>query len=376
MRTGIQKLVQQELDPFADQWENEGAAPLPQIFRRAGELGLLGIDKPEEYGGLDLDFSYVMVLAEELGRAHSPSLALAIGAHLSALPAITAHGSDELRREFLVPAITGESVASIGVSEASAGSDVSGIKTTARKDGGDYVISGSKMWTTNSTHAKWISLLVNTSETGGPYRNKSLIVVPMNTPGVTVGKPLHKLGMQCSDTAPVFFDEVRVPQRFLIGEEGMGFIYQMEQFQHERLYICLRTISGLEAAIGLTVEHTTERRAFGRPLIENQVIYHRLAELQTHVAALRAITYQACTTLIEGQDATQLASMAKYLAGKLALEVPSACAQYFGAEGYMWENRITRLMRDLRIAAVGGGANEIMLEVIAKQMGWIGRRKG
>jgi citronellyl-CoA dehydrogenase len=375
MRTGIQKFVQQELDPYTDEWEEEGAAPLPQIFRQAGDLGLLGINKPVEYGGLGLDFSYVMVAAEELGRAQSGSMGFAIGAHLSALPAVTEHGSDELRQEFLVPAISGEAVASIGVSEESAGSDVSSIKTTARRDNDDYIISGSKMWITNSTHARWMSLLVNTSQTGGPYRNKSLIIVPMNTPGLTVGKPLKKFGMHCSDTAPVFLDEVRVPKRFLIGEEGMGFIYQMEQFQHERLWGCLRTISGLEAAIEITADYTRQRRAFGRPLIENQVIYHRLAEMQTQLEALRALTYQACEELIQGQDATKLASMAKFLAGKLSLEIPSSCAQYFGGQGYMWENRITRLMRDLRIVAVGGGANEIMLEVIAKQMEWIGKRK-
>jgi citronellyl-CoA dehydrogenase len=376
MRRGIEKFVRQELDPYADQWEDEGGAPLPQIFRRAGEQGLLGINKPVEHGGLGLDFSYVMVAAEELGRAHSGSMGFAIGAHLSALPAITEHGSDALRQEFLVPAIAGEAVASIGVSEETAGSDVSGIKTWARRDGDDYVINGSKMWITNSTHARWISLLVNTGEDGAPYRNKSLIVVPMDARGLTVGKPLRKLGMHCSDTAPVFLDEVRVPKRFLIGEEGMGFIYQMEQFQHERLWACLRTISGLEVAVAMTVEHTRERRAYGKPLLQNQVIYHRLAEMQTQIEALRALTYQAGSTLIAGRDAARLASMAKYLAGKLALEIPSACAQYFGGQGYMWENRITRLLRDLRIVAIGGGANEIMLEVVAKQMGWIGGRKG
>jgi citronellyl-CoA dehydrogenase len=189
-----------------------------------------------------------------------------------------------------------------------------------------------------------------------------------------VGKPLRKLGMNLSDTAPVFLDEVRVPQRYLIGKEGMGFIYQMEQFQHERLWACLRTLVGLESAIELTADYTSERRVFGKPLIENQAIYHRLAEMQTQVEALRAISYQASAALVQGQDVTKLASMAKYLAGKLALEIPSACAQFFGAQGYMWENRITRLLRDLRIVAVGGGANEIMLEVIAKQMGWIGKR--
>ncbi|MFC7518142.1 acyl-CoA dehydrogenase family protein [Herbaspirillum sp. GCM10030257] len=374
MRRGIRKFVDQELNPHADKWEAAGAAPLPAIFARAGELGLLGINKPAEFGGLGLDFSYVMVAAEELGHAHSPSIPFAIGAHLSAIPALTAHGNDALRNEFLVPAISGEAVASIGVSESGAGSDVSAIKTTARKDGGDYVINGAKMWITNSTHARWISLLVNTSEEGGPYRNKSLILVPMDTRGVSVGKPLHKLGMQCSDTAPVFFDEVRVPQRHLIGEEGKGFIYQMEQFQHERLWACLRSISALDDAIALTVDYTRERRTFGKPLIENQALYHRLADYLSQIEAARSMAYRAGEALVSDLDVTRLVSMAKYLVGKLALEVPSTCAQYFGGQGYMWENRITRMLRDLRIVAVGGGANEIMLDVIAKEMGWIGKR--
>jgi len=371
MRSGIRKFVQQELDPHTDAWEAQGEAPLPQLFRRAGELGLLGINKPARFGGLELDFSYVMVAAEELGHAHCASIPFAIGAHLSAIPALTAHGSDALREEFLEPAIRGEAVASIGVSETGAGSDVSAIATRARKDGDDYVIDGAKMWITNSTHARWISLLVNTGEERAPYRNKSLIVVPMNTPGITIGKPLHKLGMHCSDTAPVFFDGVRVPRNHLIGEEGMGFIYQMEQFQHERMWACLRSLSALCDTVELTADYLRERRAFGRPLIENPAIHHRLAEMQTQLEALRALCYRAGEAIVNGGEVVKLASMAKYLAGKLALEIPSACAQFFGGQGYMWENRITRILRDLRIVAIGGGANEVMLEVIAKQMGWL-----
>jgi citronellyl-CoA dehydrogenase len=375
MRRSIRRFVAQELDPHTDAWESAGIAPLHEIFRKAGELGLLGINKPVEYGGLGLDFSYVVVAAEELGRAQAGGIPFAIGAHTSAIPALSNHGSDELRKEFLVPALNGDAVACIGVSEESAGSDVSGIKTTARRDGGDWVINGSKMWITSSTQGDWISLLANTSDENGPYHNKSLIVVPMDTPGVSVGKPLHKLGMHCSDTAPVFFDNVRVPLRHLIGEEGKGFQYQMEQFQHERLWACVRTLTGLEEVIRLTTEHTSDRKAFGKPLIDNQVIYHRLADYQSQIEAIRALAYRAAQAMISGEDVTRLASMAKYLAGKLALELPSSCAQYFGGQGYMWENRITRLMRDLRIVAVGGGANEIMLEVIAKQMGLIGKKR-
>jgi len=376
MRHGIRKFVRLELDPHAEAWEEQGEAPLPQLFRRAGELGLLGINKPARYGGLALDFSYVMVAAEELGHAHCASIPFAIGAHLSAIPALAAHGSDALREEFLAPAIRGEAVASIGVSEAGAGSDVSAVASRARRDGDDYVIDGAKMWITNATHARWISLLVNTGDEGGPYRNKSLIVVPMDTPGVQVGKPLRKLGMHCSDTAPVFFDSVRVPRRHLIGEEGKGFLYQMEQFQQERLWACLRTVSALDDAVQLTADYTRERRAFGRPLMDNPAIHHRLAEMATQIEALRALAYSAGEALVAGDDVVRRASMAKYLAGKLALEIPSACAQFFGGQGYMWDNRIARMLRDLRIVAVGGGANEVMLEVIAKKMGWIGRPRG
>jgi len=375
MRQGIRKFVQQEINPYADAWEDAGRAPLPQLFRRAGELGLLGINKPKRFGGLNLDFSYVMVAAEELGHAHCPSIPFAIGAHLSAIPALTAHGSDALRETFLAPAIRGDSVVSIGVSESGAGSDVSAITTHARKDAGDYVINGAKMWITNATHASWISLLVNTSDENAPWHNKSLIVVPMDTSGVEVGKPLRKLGMHCSDTAPVFFNDVRVPQHHLIGEEGQGFIYQMEQFQHERLWSCLRTLSTLQDTIDLTVDHTRERRAFGAPLLDNPVIHHRLAEMQTQLEALRALAYRAGEALVAHQDVARLASMAKYLSGKLALEIPSACVQFFGGQGYMWEHRITRMLRDLRITAVGGGANEVMLGTIAKQLGWIGKRR-
>lgn len=375
MRRTIRRFVQHELDPFANEWETAGAAPLHEIFRKAGELGLLGINKSQEYGGLGLDFSYVAVAAEELGRAEAGGIPFAIGAHTSAIPALAAHGTDELRREFLAPAISGEAVACIGVSEPTAGSDVAAVKTTARKEGGDWIINGSKMWITSATQGDWISLLANTSTENGPYHNKSLIVVPMDTPGVSVGEPLKKLGMHCSDTAPVFFDNVRVPLRHLIGEEGAGFRYQMEQFQHERLWACLRTVSGLDEVLRLTAEYTSERRAFGRALIDNQVVYHRLADFQSQNEAVRALAYRAVGAMVSGEDVTTFASMAKYLAGKLALEVPSVCAQYHGGQGYMWENRVTRLLRDLRIVAVGGGANEVMLEVVAKQTGLIGKRR-
>ena len=259
-------------------------------------------------------------------------------------------------------------VAAIGVSEEGAGSDVASIRTRARRDGDDYVISGSKMWITNGTQADWICLLANTSD-GQPHRNKSLIVVPMKSKGVSVARKLKKLGLHASDTAQIFFDEVRVPVRNRIGEEGRGFIYQMEQFQEERLYAAAKAVSMLETAIDITVEYTQGRKAFGKPLIDMQTIQHRIAAMHAEVEALRAITWSAAEIYIGGGDVTQKASIAKYLAGKLALDIPNACLQFWGGQGYMWESRISRIMRDIRLTAIGGGANEIMLQVIAKNMG-------
>ncbi|MFO1115887.1 MAG: acyl-CoA dehydrogenase family protein [Beijerinckiaceae bacterium] len=369
LRRSLRRFVQSEIDPHADAWEEAEIFPAHELFRKAGAAGFLGITKPAEYGGLGLDYSYSLVAAEEWGRALAGGVATALGVQTDmATPALAKHGSDALRREFLAPAIAGEMVAAIGVSEEGAGSDVASIRTRARRDGDDYVISGSKMWITNGTQADWICLLANTSD-GQPHRNKSLIVVPMKSKGVSVARKLKKLGLHASDTAQIFFDEVRVPVRNRIGEEGRGFIYQMEQFQEERLYAAAKAVSMLETAIDITVEYTQGRKAFGKPLIDMQTIQHRIAAMHAEVEALRAITWSAAEIYIGGGDVTQKASIAKYLAGKLALDIPNACLQFWGGQGYMWESRISRIMRDIRLTAIGGGANEIMLQVIAKNMG-------
>lgn len=369
LRRSLRRFVQTEIDPNADAWEEAQIFPAHELFRKAGAAGFLGITKPVEYGGLALDYSYSLVAAEEWGRALAGGVATALGVQTDmATPALAKHGSDALRREFLAPAIAGEMVAAIGVSEEGAGSDVASIRTHARRDGDDYVISGSKMWITNGTQADWICLLANTSD-GQPHRNKSLIVVPMKSKGVSVARKLKKLGLHASDTAQLFFDEVRVPVRNRIGEEGRGFIYQMEQFQEERLYAAAKAVSMLETAISITVEYTQGRKAFGKPLIDMQTIQHRIAAMHAEVEALRAITWSAAEVYVGGGDVSQKASIAKYLAGKLALDIPNACLQFWGGQGYMWESRISRIMRDIRLTAIGGGANEIMLQVIAKNMG-------
>ncbi len=343
--------------------------PIHDIFRKAGELGLLGISKPEKFGGMGLDYSYNLVAAEELGACRAGGVALAIGVQTDmCTPALARFGSDELREEFLRPAIAGEMVGCIGVSEVGAGSDVAGLKTSARKDGDDYVINGSKMWITNSPSADFICLLANTSD-DKPHVNKSLIMVPMNTPGISVSPHLDKLGMRSSETAQVFFDNVRVPQRYRIGHEGAGFMMQMLQFQEERLFGAANMIKGLEHCIDATIDYCKQRHTFGNPLIDNQVIHFRLAELQTEIECLRALVYQATEQYVKGRDVTKLASMAKLKAGRLSREVADSCLQYWGGMGFTADNPISQAYRDSRLISIGGGADEIMLGIICKLEG-------
>jgi citronellyl-CoA dehydrogenase len=369
LQASLEKFIASEINPHIDQWEAEGIFPAHQVFRKMGELGFLGVCKPEEFGGANLDYSYGTAVAEALGDIGCVGVADAIGVQTDmATPALARFGSDELRREFLTPSITGEFVACIGVTEPSAGSDVAQIKTDARKVGGDYVINGSKIFITNGTQADWICLLVNTGD-GPAHRNKSLICVPMNTPGVTIAKKLDKLGMRSSDTALIYFENVRVPQRNCIGEEGQGFVYQMQQFQEERLWVAAKSLRMMERAIRQTIEFTRERRAFGRSVLENQVVQYRLAELQTEIEALRGLVYRAVEIYVGGENVTRLASMAKLKSGRLSRKVADNCLQFFGGMGFMSEMPISRFYRDCRITSIGGGADEIMLHIICKEMG-------
>lgn len=375
IRRTVRNFVDNEINPHVDDWEKAGIFPAKTLFKKMGDLGLLGIHKPEAYGGMGLDYSYQTVFAEELGTIACGGVPMAIGVQTDmSTPALANFGSDELRREFLAPAISGDMVVSIAVSEPHAGSDVAAIKTTARKDGDDYLINGSKMWITNSTQADFLCLLANTSD-DKPHKNKSLIVVPTNLPGISFSQRLDKLGMHSSDTAQIFFDNVRVPQRYLIGEEGAGFVYQMIQFQEERIFGAANTIKGLEACINQTIDYTRERQAFGQSLLDNQVIHFRLAELQTEIEALRALTYDAVEGYINGTDVSLKASMAKLKSGRLAREVSDACLQYWGGMGFMWDNPIARAYRDTRLISIGGGADEVMLSIICKLMGTLPKRQ-
>ncbi|MBO6826959.1 MAG: acyl-CoA dehydrogenase family protein [Sneathiella sp.] len=363
------QIIAEHINPYVDEWEKDGIYPAHQVMKKFGEAGLLGIGKPEEYGGLDLDFSYEMVFSEALGDIRANGVSTSIGVQTSmCTPALAKYGSDELRRDYLAPTIAGDLVGCIGVSENSAGSDVAQIRTTARRDGDDYVINGSKMWITNGVQGDWICLLCNTGEGRGHY-NKSLIIVPLDTKGVSLSRKLNKMNLWSSDTAELFFDDVRVSARNLIGEEGRGFIYQMEQFQEERMFAVARNIRVLDVIIEETSDYTASRSVFGKSVRDNQVVYHKLAELSSEVEAVRALLYSTAERYLEGEDVTKLASMGKYLIGKLAMKIPTECLQFWGGQGLMNENYISRAYRDLRLTAIGGGANEIMLEVIAKYMG-------
>ncbi len=375
LRETVRRFVETEINPHVDAWEAAGVFPAHELFKKAGELGLLGISKPEEYGGLGLDYSYSVVASEELGLARCGGVPMAIGVQSDmCTPALARFGSDALRERYLAPSIAGDLVGCLGVSEASAGSDVAGIKTRARKDGGDYLISGSKMWITNGTQADWMCALVNTSE-DHPHRNKSLVVIPMDAKGVTRDRKLNKMGMRSSDTAEVYFDEVRVPQTNRIGDEGFGFMYQMLQFQEERLWGAANVLKGLETVIADTRDYAGGREAFGQTILDFQTVHFRLAELSTEVEALRALVYSATEQYIRGENVTRLASMAKLKAGRLAREVTDSCLQFWGGMGFMWETSVARAYRDTRLISIGGGADEVMLSIICKIDGTLPSKK-
>ena len=376
IRDTLKRYIDEHINPHVDEWEEAGIFPAHQVFKGLGDLGLLGLTKPEAYGGAGLDYSYGMVMAETLGHINCGGVPMAIGVQTDmCTPALARFGGDELRKEFLMPAIAGDMVGCIGVSEPGAGSDVAGIKSVARKDGDDYVISGQKMWITNGIQADWMCMLVNTSD-GPAHKNKSLVMVPMRdgpngqlTKGIEIAQKIRKIGMNSSDTGLIYLDDVRVPQRNLIGQEGAGFVYQMQQFQEERLWAAASSLVTLTECVRKTIEWAQQRKMFGATLIDQQWVQFKLAELQTEIEALRALTWRAGELYVGGQDVLQLASMAKLKAGRLTREVADTCLQFWGGMGFTWENRVSRLYRDGRLGSIGGGADEVMLGIIAKTMG-------
>ena len=370
VRKSVREFVDKEINPFMDDWEESGMPPLHDLFKKMGDLGFLGIRYDEKYGGQGLDYWYDTAFLEELGRIKGAGIPTAIGVQTHmATPAIAEFGSEYLKQEYLKPAIKGDMVAAIAVTEPGAGSDVAAIATTATKDGNDFIINGSKTYITNGTQADFLTLLARTSDDPG-YHSFSLIVVPTDLPGFSVSKKLNKMGLRSSDTAELFFDDLRVPAKNVIGNVGEGFIYQMMQFQHERFTILPIAYVAAEEIIAMTVEHIKKRVVFGKPLISKQTLRHRLADWQTEVECLRQLTYHIVRMKMAGLDATREISMGKLFAARVTQAVADGCLQMHGGLGFMDESLVSRFSRDMRLFSIGGGADEVMKEVIGKIEGY------
>ncbi len=366
-RKAVRDYCEKELAPNAEEWEEARLFPR-EVFQEMGKLGFLGCRFPEEVGGAGGDTWYTAVFAEELPRCQMAGLAMSILVQSDmATPIINEVGSDEQKEEFLVPALKGEKIAALGVSEPGAGSDVAGIRTTAKKDGDDYIINGQKTWITNGTRADFITLAART-DPDDRYGGISLFLFPTDTPGFEVGNKLEKIGNHSSDTAELFFEDCRIPSRYLLGHEGAGFYYIMQNFQGERLVGALTGTSGAQIVVNNTIQYCQEREAFGRPLTGFQVTRHKIVDMETRLEACRTLTYHATDLFDRGVPAQREISMAKLMVGDTAMSVIDECLQLHGGMGYVEEGSVARAWRDTRLLSIGGGTSEIMKEIISKLM--------
>jgi citronellyl-CoA dehydrogenase len=370
VRRSVAEFVKREINPYVDEWEAQGSAPLKELFLKMGELGFLGIRYSPRYGGMGLDYWYDTVFLEELGHIRALGLAVAISVQTHmATPAINEFGSEYLKDRYLRAAIAGEMVGAIAVTEPSAGSDVAALQSRAVRQGDVYVLNGSKLFITNGTQADFYTLLARTSDEPG-YHAFSLFVVPAALPGVTVSRKLDKLGARISDTAELFFDQVLVPAENLIGQEGEGFIYQMQQFQHERFSLLPYCCVAARDMVEMTVEHLKKRVVFGKPLISKQVLRHRLVDWMTEIECLQQLIYHIVRLKEAGMDATRQISMGKLYAGQMVKKVSAGCLQMYGGLGFMNDCLISRYFRDFCGLPIGGGADEVMRDVIARLNGY------
>ncbi len=370
VRKAVRDFVKKEINPHVDEWEEAGMTPLHELFKKMGDLGFLGIRYDEADGGEGLDYWYETIVLEECARIKCGGIPMAISVQSNmATPAIAEFGSEYLKQTYLKPALEGKMVAAIAVTEPDAGSDVAAIKTTAVKQGDHYLLNGSKTYITNGLQADFLTLLAKTSEEPG-YHSFSLFVVPTNLPGFHLSKKLDKLGMRSSDTAELYFDNMKIPVKNLIGIEGEGFIQQMQQFQHERFAVLPLTYISVKEMIFETIEYLKGRIVFGKPLIKKQVLRHRLAHWLAQAESLQQFAYHIVRMKMEGQDVTRQISMGKLLGGDLLNDVSSGCLQMYGGMGFMNEMRISRMFRDSRLISIGGGASEVMSEIITKTYGF------
>ena len=369
-RHSVRGVLAREVVPHIEEWEAAGVFPAHQLFKALGAAGLLGLEYAPAYGGQGADHSYTVILGEELGRMGCAGVAMAVAVQTDmATPSLHRHGSHELKQRYLAPALRGEMVAAIAVTEHDAGSDVAGLRTRAERDGDEWVINGSKLYITNGTQADWLCLLARTSGEGG-YRGMSQIILPADTPGFSVSRKLRKLGNHCSDTAELSFTDVRVPVSNTIGQAGRGFQQQMGQFQNERMIAAYTAVGAMAGALRRTADYLREREAFGGPLLSKQYVQFRLAELSAEVDMLRHYNYACAQAYVRGEDTTRFASVAKLKAGRLNREIADTCLQFHGGFGYMEETWVSRYFRDSRLLSIGGGADEVMLQILARLDGF------
>ncbi|HEY2600426.1 MAG TPA: acyl-CoA dehydrogenase family protein [Thermoleophilaceae bacterium] len=368
LRESIRRFVETELRPHAREWEEAQWFP-NHVFTRMAELGFLGLKYPEEHGGQGGDYLHDAVLAEELARCGSGGLAAGIGAHISiATPPIWKFGSEEQKRRWLAPAIAGEKIAALGITEADAGSDVAGLRTRAKKVDGGYLVNGSKTFITNGVRADFVVTAVKTTEEGG-HRGISFLVIEKGMDGFSVSRKLEKLGWHASDTGELAFDDVFVPDENLLGDENKGFYLIMANFQWERLVMALGSVGGMQVTLDRALTFAKERETFGRPIGKHQAIRHKLAEMAVKVETGRALTYHALRLFADGQDAIREVTMAKLKTQRDAFDVADDALQIHGGAGYMREYEVERAARDARLGPIGGGTDEIMKEILGKLLG-------
>ncbi len=367
VRANVRRFVEQEIQPFVEEWEEEGSFPR-ELFKKAGNAGILGIGHPEEYGGSgEGDIFSKIAASEELMRASSGGLVASLGSIDIGLPPVWRWGSEPLKQRIVPEVISGNRIAALAITEPGGGSDVANLRTTAKKDGNDYIINGSKTFITSGHRADYYTVAVRTG--GDGYGGISLILVEADRPGFSRGKNLKKTGWWASDTAELFFEDCRVPQENLVGAENTGFVAIMSNFALERLALCVMANMTSELALEASLNYARERNAFGRPIGKFQITRHKLAEMATQLEASKTLTYRLAQRIQAGQTVVKEISMAKNFATNTSDRITYDAVQIFGGMGYMRGSVVERLARDNRILSIGGGTYEIMNEVIAKQLG-------
>ncbi len=368
LRESVRRFVEKELRPHAQEWEDARWFP-NEVFKELASVGFLGLKYPEEYGGEGGDHVHDAVFTEELSRCGSGGVAAGIGAHIGiATPPIWKFGTDDQKQRFLAPAIRGEKIAALGITEPDAGSDVAGIKTFARRVDGGYVVNGAKTFITNGVRADFVVTAVKTTQEGG-HQGLSFLLIEKGMDGFSVSKKLEKMGWHASDTGELAFQDVFVPEENLLGEENRGFYLIMANFQWERLLMALGSVGSMQRVLERTIEFAGEREAFGRPIGKHQAIRHKIAEMALKLETGRAVTYHALRLFAEGQDAVREVTIAKLKTQRDCFEVADEAVQIFGGAGYMREYEVERAARDARLGPIGGGTDEIMKEILGKQLG-------